>query len=456
MTQKMMRMPLTRPALVMLATALASVAYVNMTFMSGRDLLVVRASSALEVNLRAFRNTTETTSHQVATATEQITLPSLSPIDGNVSACLLLKDDNELLNEWIAYHYHTMRMRHLLVAVDPSSRTSPESIFAKWRNMTDLKIDTWNDADFMPDSFIETGYFIQPGRVAADSNRSRWLRIPTCNKVDCTVTRDDKVRIANHRFRQVTFLSKCFSYHRDEGRTLVMHIDTDEYVVLNHHKRKGELRGIPVPSLVQPDALYRYLRAMYQDDFLYSKINMPCLSMPRVLFGAVEDAASVKQLKGLSGDYNRRRFETMRWWYHTLDDDKERNGQPKVIVDVAQVPADDEMFTKLFSIHRPSKMLCRTLAQINFDEYQRYPLTVAHYLGPWDRYNARNDSRRTSDLFQYKSNVHEGPDYFMLPWLQGFITSVGTDKAHVLLADYLTEAAKLKTNWKVWDAAAIK
>ncbi|GKY91677.1 hypothetical protein MPSEU_000139500 [Mayamaea pseudoterrestris] len=419
--------------------------------MQDRDLRFVNGS-ALEQHLRAFQRRITVEQYSLAGSNSSSTITPDS-----LSACLLIKDDNVLLNEWIAYHYHTMRMRHLLVAIDPSSQSSPEQVFATWRNLTDLQIVTWNDTQYMPESFLKTGNFIEPNRVALDSNRSRWLRIPTCNVVDCTATRDDKVRIANHRFRQVSFLSKCLSFHRDAGRTLTMHIDTDEYVVLNRHKRKGDLRGVlPVPSLKQPDGLFNYLSSMYRDAYLYEKINLPCLSMPRVLFGSVEkdDTAKAAAIAATTpSGYNARKFETLRWWYHTTDDDKERNGQPKVIIDVSRVPADDEMYTKLFSIHRPSKALCRTLFQIKFDDVQRYPLTVSHYIGPWDRYNARNDSRRTYDLFHYKSNVHEGPDYYMRSWLRGFIDNVGVEKAKILLASYQvsTMANETRTRIKLQD-----
>jgi hypothetical protein len=48
----------------------------------------------------------------------------LSP-QATFSACLLIKDDNDILSEWIAYHYHVLKMRRLVVAVDPLSIESP-------------------------------------------------------------------------------------------------------------------------------------------------------------------------------------------------------------------------------------------------------------------------------------------------------------------------------------------
>jgi hypothetical protein len=83
--------------------------------------------------------------------------PALSE-NATFSACLLIKDDNAILSEWIAYHYHTVNLRHLIVAVDPSSVESPETILNRWRDNTDIEVYQWSDVDFMPQSFIDSGY----------------------------------------------------------------------------------------------------------------------------------------------------------------------------------------------------------------------------------------------------------------------------------------------------------
>lgn len=91
----------------------------------------------------------------------KLLVPQPPALDDNAtfSACLLIKDDNAILSEWIAYHYHTVNLRHLVVAVDPSSIESPASILSRWRQNTDLKVNYWNDTDYMPQSFVDTGYF---------------------------------------------------------------------------------------------------------------------------------------------------------------------------------------------------------------------------------------------------------------------------------------------------------
>eukprot|EP00980_Cylindrotheca_fusiformis_P025169 scaffold13207_cov143-Cylindrotheca_fusiformis.AAC.22 len=79
-------------------------------------------------------------------------------LPNTTSFCLLIKDDGEILNEWIAYHYHVLNMRQLIVAVDPLSETSPEPILKKWEELFGMSIQVWRDEDFMPASFLRGEY----------------------------------------------------------------------------------------------------------------------------------------------------------------------------------------------------------------------------------------------------------------------------------------------------------
>jgi hypothetical protein len=62
----------------------------------------------------------------------------------NFSACLLIKDDNQILPEWIAYHYTVLPLRHLIVAVDPFSLTSPKPILDEFSRLG-MDIEVWRD-----------------------------------------------------------------------------------------------------------------------------------------------------------------------------------------------------------------------------------------------------------------------------------------------------------------------
>jgi len=140
-------------------------------------------------------------------------LPAAAAAPANVSACLLIKDDNELLNEWLAYHYHTLQMRQLIVAVDPTSSESPAEILAKWRRLTDLDIQEWTDNDFMPAGLRESTekYF---------SNKTAFDLEPYVDPQSGQLS--ESVRI--HRKRQKVFLAQCVKSFQRAGLSLVMHI----------------------------------------------------------------------------------------------------------------------------------------------------------------------------------------------------------------------------------------
>jgi hypothetical protein len=69
--------------------------------------------------------------------------------------CLLIKYDNHYLVEWLAYHYHVLPLRHLIVGVDPSSRTSPTQILDRYRDRGLIKISEVTDSDFWPKAEFE-------------------------------------------------------------------------------------------------------------------------------------------------------------------------------------------------------------------------------------------------------------------------------------------------------------
>jgi hypothetical protein len=139
---------------------------------------------------------------------------SLYP-NATFSACLLIKDDNDILAEWLAYHHYTMNMRHIIVAVDPFSSESPRSILETWSNLTDLQVSEWADSDFMPLEFLQSGK-APPEYVAMENDLK--------STANTTMDADSVMDISNHRYRQRVFLARCMKHLRSEGRTWVMHI----------------------------------------------------------------------------------------------------------------------------------------------------------------------------------------------------------------------------------------
>jgi hypothetical protein len=251
----------------------------------------------------------------------------------------LIKDDNAILNEWIAYHYHVLNLRHIIVAVDPSSATSPSTIWKTWRNLTDLTVTEWTDTDFMPQTFLKRGYHINPRFINADANKSAWHN----GDEDAATVKADRLQISNHRFRQVTFLSSCLRQLKKEKRTWAMHIDTDEYVVVNPILRREEqpqkehqsqqlrksnldMKSVRIPPLAEPNSIETVLQQIQQDAKLQKKANIhasPC----RTLFDPLKDANwCYRYCRYETSFFNTTLFETLRF---TPPADKNATPNPK-------------------------------------------------------------------------------------------------------------------------------
>lgn len=250
--------------------------------------------------------------------------------DCHFSACLLIRDDNFILNEWLAYHYHTLKQRYLVVAVDPNSLTTPSKILESWENLTDLKMTIWNDADFMPKQFLQSGFYVPLTRINGNASVSKWHS----GFEDEETVKRDLQNIQNHRFRQVTFLSSCYRHMRREKKTWVLHVDTDEYVTINPILRaNGMLGNQLVPRNLREDMiLLKFLLAIRYRPRLNRLSNYPCISIPRLLFGSFENE-TLNMVTDTS--FQTSKFETLRWKYHTAFDDRDCNALPKVIVDVS-------------------------------------------------------------------------------------------------------------------------
>lgn len=341
---------------------------------------------------------------------------SLSP-NATFSACLLIKDDNEILDEWIAYHYFVIKLRQIIVAVDPLSREFPSKILQKWRTLTDLEITEWSDENYMPRTFLKTNHpppkFVQK---ASDFN--------------VQMNPSDLLEVSNHRYRQRVFLAKCMSNLRERGKSWVIHIDTDEYVVPSKLLRQMMVHYVDLLPMDQPGSVLHLLQqAVIKTREL---ISYPCISMLRVLFGSVE--SSYQEIaKDVPPGFNATTFESLRWHYHALPHNMTYNGNPKVILDMSAIPDAHFPADIVYSIHRPVQQYCQKNKELSFTSFRKQPIAVNHYLGSWERYSRRNDKRRRSDVYQRKAEVRRGKDDGIRPWLSGFVNEFGHEKASILL-----------------------
>jgi hypothetical protein len=190
---------------------------------------------------------------------------------------------------------------------------------------------------------------------------------------------------------------------------------------------------LTIPPMDQPGAVLNLLQQAVEKT--PEHVSYPCISMLRVLFGSVESRTEEVN-RDVPVEFQAEHFESLRWRYHARPHNMTFHGNPKVILDVAAIPEDKFPEDVVFSIHRPVEAFCHKNKEVSFTSFRKQPIAVNHYLGSWERYAGRNDKRRSREVYDAKAKVQVGRDDGGRLWLQGFLKTVGFDRASKLLGDF--------------------
>jgi Glycosyltransferase family 92 len=197
------------------------------------------------------------------------------------ASCILIKDDNHWLIEWLAYHWFVMPLRYLIVAVDPDSKTSPVPILQRWKSRNLMTISVWNDTMFMPKKI--------------NANPKMF---------------DNNTDLMMHRVRQNNFYFKCMRTFKQRNREWLMLTDTDEYVVPNYASGLyyNITKNIPI---TKPGSVLTFFKQHHQ----LTGENHTCSYMPRYMLGNKESEASIVQRHVAKDGFNGTHFLTQRFVY---------------------------------------------------------------------------------------------------------------------------------------------
>jgi hypothetical protein len=331
------------------------------------------------------------------------------------SACMLIMDDNHRLSEWIAYHYHVLRLRYLVVGIDPNSRTSPSKILERWRTFGMTIID-WNNTDIFDGRLWEYEHVIM--------KRPR--------------------KPHDHRQRQNMFVRNCLVHMKMENRTWVLILDSDEYLLYNGPENAiNKFANLRYPSLQEEGSILKFLER--HRHFSYGKLDSPCLSIPRMLFGAV-DSKKNEMYNKVPESFNPKFFDTLRYRKHirrSVTHKMTINGWSKSIIDVSRIewtefPSLVEAFKTngwQINIHEPMPKVCvKPFVKDNETVFR-----INHYVGSWKAFSYRMDARksegRDKEKWKLKANQRDETDDNIRPWLQGFVKEHGVAKAKEMLSD---------------------
>jgi hypothetical protein len=301
------------------------------------------------------------------------------------AACLLIMDDNHFLIEWIAYHYHVLNLRRLIVAVDPRSRTSPENILNRWRDYMNITI-WWNDTD----------YISNLDELKLEEDR---VRIVLENaKVSPTSA------LIRHRARQRVFYSHCLLEQKRSLSGWTVFVDTDEFLSINYEalrKLRPQYDWSMTPSMEEPGSvlkLLEYEQKYYSISRTQNNLtSSPCVQIPRIRYGTVETNGMIESdldTASIPIHFNTSHFATFRWKVHANIHNYGMNRISKTMIDLSRIDFQYiyDRHPIVESIHKPIPGPYCTQRKLHIRSTEQI-LMIHHYLGTYEQYAFRNDAR---------------------------------------------------------------
>lgn len=342
------------------------------------------------------------------------------------AACLIIKDGNQILPEWLAYHYTVLPLRRLIVAVDPFSLTSPEPVLEKFRDIG-MNITLWTDKDYFPKD-------IKYWQVPPGPERNLHALIQ----------------------REQTFYGQCLKKFRDENNsskanhTWVGLISSDEFIIFNYftadegephrcesrnetsthecyntflrHLEEGIVPRARLPSLGKETVAHFISKEVGKDPLW----RFPCVVLPRVNFGPLQNALQDLHQPSVPTGFQNQSFQTLHFFNHGP---KKNQWPGKSIVDISRFNQ-----TKIDNVHIASYSMCNNGwgAGWGVQHYADSPLRVHHYIDAFERYMARaGDYGRDEAHFKKKIKgiTPDRKDYSMVGWLHAFVNIFGKNRA---------------------------
>ncbi|KAL7425829.1 hypothetical protein ACHAXM_000185 [Skeletonema potamos] len=372
------------------------------------------------------------------------------------SACLLVKDNNIILPEWLAYHYTVLPLRRLIVAVDPTSNTDPRPILDLYQSIG-MNITVWTDNNYW-----------------VDGSRNH-------EKRDFRITNETSPAYAQDRlvYRQKIFYHACLKQLKTENRTWTAVIDADEYIAFNYLDessegapswclREHEYHGHPRRLLDQctetcsavnltcetrssKELFYcknttcadEYLRNTFRTklnqsataaEHIHNHVNpqfdrFPCIVLARYLFSSRGSDRKIIE-EGVDKDFNATLFHTVRYRFRS----ELNNPQPgKSIIDVSRYDGRN-----VISPHRLHRS-CLSEGNAWVDNF-KLSFRVHHYVGSWESFRLRGfelfmqrnyQERWVKDNTTPLYTAKEGTK----TWLSQFATLVGSEEKALNLTE---------------------
>jgi hypothetical protein len=219
-----------------------------------------------------------------------------------------------------------------------------------------------------------------------------------------------------------------------QNKTWTALYDTDEYVVFSKYSRSYGTFRSPA-SMSKPGSVLDFINQAQASSSKDPLLKTDCYMIPRITHGAKE--ISPEELKvsiPKNATVQPFQLDTLRWRFHNLESEAKENGPAKVIIDVSVLKRYFPL--EVTSPHRPVHALCGPSAL--YKDIIDSPFRINHYLGSWEAYSFREDSRkgaeRSREGWEFQANhSNEQRSDQAATWLKGFYKDVGFETANRVL-----------------------
>lgn len=274
-----------------------------------------------------------------------------------VSACMIIMDGNHFLIEWLAYHYHSANLRHLIIHSDKNSATSPSEVLDRWRDR--ITIQEWTETDFL------------------DASKYK-----------------DLGSYQMHKQRQQIFYQECLKDLQRQGRDWGLLIDPDEYLMIGEPNNPSTKPTSTVPEVLKS---FQSFQIPFGLDITYN----PCIAIRRRQFTMDESTDEIVQSVAPPG-FDGRSFQTLRWRkiyyegkrYTTKSGEsclvtKRFNQIPnKVIIDLHRLdPKVLSSFYEDATVHKPLEICPSPF-------FEKTAFVLNHYSGTKEQWLSRSNDGR--------------------------------------------------------------
>jgi hypothetical protein len=324
------------------------------------------------------------------------------PPAASFSACVMFKDDTHRLIEWMAYHYHVLPLRRIIIGVDEGSIVYPLELAKRYADR--MKVTLWPKDVFASDRDVH----VSERKKSMDA-ANQYIR------------------------RQTLFLRKCALQLKRENRGWTIFIDPDEYLLFNYPSNTTppptapeEFHKVVLPSVRDEGIMFKFIQQQQQLRPSGAYAN-PCITVPRMLFGSHNDGSAPAMTWKLQPPPP---LDTLRYRSHSNRDDFKSNRLAKTILDLQRVSTPQ--LENLKNVHAMIPRVCWNPMMTN----DKSLLKLNHYLGSKQSFFHRKDDRDQygrRENYEKFAGIQDGTDDTIRAWYDGFVTTQGQQVAMKLL-----------------------